>query len=234
MDAAAPHTGVRHGVRAPLDPQELKLGEGRRGTRRLGTAADDGAKDLTGYDDGDRIGDGPRQLRRPAHLGRGTRRIGVPGMATTVPVLGTPTGAHIDVHPGPGHHRSGNRSRHPSRTVVPDRMQPTRREPMHSKQPHQHPEHAHQRRPPPQGRPHGTRLGSGHVGHPRGLLCIPRGGTRYLIPDWLGVPRHTFHAVFGAAIAQGRDYRETFHEFRPGFDLHARITRVETRIPDGT
>lgn len=38
--------------------------------------------------------------------------------------------------------------------------------------------------------------------------------------DWLGVPRHTFHAVFGAVIAQGRDYRETFQEFRPGFDLH--------------
>lgn len=38
--------------------------------------------------------------------------------------------------------------------------------------------------------------------------------------DWLGVPRHTFHAMFGAVIAQGRDYRETFHEFRPGFDLY--------------
>ncbi|WP_409471883.1 HAD family hydrolase [Streptomyces sp. HC307] len=37
--------------------------------------------------------------------------------------------------------------------------------------------------------------------------------------DWLGVPRHTFHAMFGAVIAQGRDYRETFQEFRPGFDL---------------
>jgi hypothetical protein len=34
--------------------------------------------------------------------------------------------------------------------------------------------------------------------------------------DWLGVPRHTFHAVFGAVIAQGRDYREVFQEFRPG------------------
>ncbi|GAB2792825.1 hypothetical protein GCM10027091_26220 [Streptomyces daliensis] len=39
--------------------------------------------------------------------------------------------------------------------------------------------------------------------------------------DWLGVPRHTFHAMFGAVIAQGRDYRETFQEFRPGFDLYA-------------
>jgi HAD superfamily hydrolase (TIGR01549 family) len=38
--------------------------------------------------------------------------------------------------------------------------------------------------------------------------------------DWLGVPRHTFHAMFGAVIAQGRDYREVFQEFRPGFDLH--------------
>ncbi|MFC1417797.1 HAD family hydrolase [Streptacidiphilus cavernicola] len=39
--------------------------------------------------------------------------------------------------------------------------------------------------------------------------------------DWLGVPRHTFVAVFGAVIAQGRDYRETFQEFAPGFDLYA-------------
>ncbi|MFJ4633383.1 HAD family hydrolase [Streptomyces sp. NPDC088847] len=38
--------------------------------------------------------------------------------------------------------------------------------------------------------------------------------------DWLAVPRHTFHAMFGAVIAQERDYREVFQEFRPGFDLH--------------
>ncbi|MFH8471670.1 HAD family hydrolase [Streptomyces sp. NPDC018000] len=38
--------------------------------------------------------------------------------------------------------------------------------------------------------------------------------------DWLGVPRHTFVSMFGAVIAQGRDYRETFQEFRPGFDLY--------------
>ncbi|MFI8535318.1 HAD family hydrolase [Streptomyces aquilus] len=38
--------------------------------------------------------------------------------------------------------------------------------------------------------------------------------------DWLGVPRHTFHSMFGAVIAQGRDYREVFQEFRPGFDLY--------------
>lgn len=39
--------------------------------------------------------------------------------------------------------------------------------------------------------------------------------------DWLGVPRHTFSALFGATIALGRDYRETFQVFRPGFDLAA-------------
>ncbi|MER5737323.1 HAD family hydrolase [Streptomyces sp. NPDC002262] len=38
--------------------------------------------------------------------------------------------------------------------------------------------------------------------------------------DWLGVPRHTFAATFGAVIAQGLDYRETFQRFRPGFDLY--------------
>lgn len=37
--------------------------------------------------------------------------------------------------------------------------------------------------------------------------------------DWLGVPRHTFSATFGAVIALGKDYRETFQCFRPGFDL---------------
>lgn len=37
--------------------------------------------------------------------------------------------------------------------------------------------------------------------------------------DWLGVPRHTFSAMFGAVIARGLDYREVFQVFRPGFDL---------------
>lgn len=37
--------------------------------------------------------------------------------------------------------------------------------------------------------------------------------------DWLGVPRHTFSAIFGAVIARGGDYRETFQVFAPGFDL---------------
>lgn len=51
--------------------------------------------------------------------------------------------------------------------------------------------------------------------------------------DWLSVPRHTFHAMFGAVIAQGRDYRETFQEFQPGFDLYAeRERRAEAGKPE--
>lgn len=51
--------------------------------------------------------------------------------------------------------------------------------------------------------------------------------------DWLGVPRHTFAAMFGAVVAQGRDYRETFQEFRPGFDLYAeREKRAEAGQPE--
>lgn len=37
--------------------------------------------------------------------------------------------------------------------------------------------------------------------------------------DWLGVPRHTFSAMFGAVIAQGGDYREVFKYFKADFDL---------------
>ena len=51
--------------------------------------------------------------------------------------------------------------------------------------------------------------------------------------DWLGVPRHTFASMFGAVIAQGRDYRETFQEFRPGFDLyHERERRAQAGKPE--
>nr|WP_067667927.1 HAD family hydrolase [Nocardia miyunensis] len=46
--------------------------------------------------------------------------------------------------------------------------------------------------------------------------------------DWLGVPRHTFSTVFGAVIATGRDYREAFQAFKPGFELsRERQARVE-------
>jgi HAD superfamily hydrolase (TIGR01549 family) len=45
--------------------------------------------------------------------------------------------------------------------------------------------------------------------------------------DWLGVPRHTFSAMFGAVIARGDDYRQTFHHFRSGFDLTGERLRRE-------
>lgn len=51
--------------------------------------------------------------------------------------------------------------------------------------------------------------------------------------DWLGVPRHTFSAVFGAVIARGGDYRETFQIFRPDFDLAtAREERANAGKPE--
>ena len=64
--------------------------------------------------------------------------------------------------------------------------------------------------------------------------CLVNETTEYgTWADWLGVPRHTFHAVFGAVIAQGRDYRETFQEFRPGFDLdQERERRAEAGFPE--
>ncbi|GAA4862318.1 HAD family hydrolase [Actinomycetospora straminea] len=49
--------------------------------------------------------------------------------------------------------------------------------------------------------------------------------------DWLGVPRHTFSAVFGAVIARGGDYREVFQHFQPGFDLQkARQERIDSGL----
>jgi FMN phosphatase YigB (HAD superfamily) len=51
--------------------------------------------------------------------------------------------------------------------------------------------------------------------------------------DWLGVPRHTFSAVFGAVIANGQDYRETFQVFWPGFELdQARRERADAGRPE--
>jgi HAD superfamily hydrolase (TIGR01549 family) len=43
--------------------------------------------------------------------------------------------------------------------------------------------------------------------------------------DWLGVPRHTFSAVFGAVVAAGRDHRDVFEYFQAGFDLDAERER---------
>jgi len=45
--------------------------------------------------------------------------------------------------------------------------------------------------------------------------------------DWLGVPRHTFSAMFGAVIDRGDDYRQTFQHFRPGFELAVERLRRE-------
>ena len=51
--------------------------------------------------------------------------------------------------------------------------------------------------------------------------------------DWLGVPRHTFSAVFGAVIAQGHDYRQAFQYFRPGFRLdEERRRRADAGQPE--
>jgi HAD superfamily hydrolase (TIGR01549 family) len=45
--------------------------------------------------------------------------------------------------------------------------------------------------------------------------------------DWLGVPRHTFSAIFGAVVARGDDYRQAFEFFRPGFNLPVERFRRE-------
>lgn len=51
--------------------------------------------------------------------------------------------------------------------------------------------------------------------------------------DWLNVPRHTFSSAFGAIIASGKDYRETFQVFRPGFDLtREREARAQAGYPE--
>jgi FMN phosphatase YigB (HAD superfamily) len=51
--------------------------------------------------------------------------------------------------------------------------------------------------------------------------------------DWLGVPRHTFSAMFGTVIAAGRDHREVFEYFRPGFDLEQeRERRAQAGRPE--
>jgi HAD superfamily hydrolase (TIGR01549 family) len=46
--------------------------------------------------------------------------------------------------------------------------------------------------------------------------------------DWLGIPRLTFLAVCGAAIASGNpDHREPFRIFRPGLDLGEELRKRE-------
>lgn len=64
--------------------------------------------------------------------------------------------------------------------------------------------------------------------------CLVNEGREYgTWADWLGVPRHTFSAVFGAVIARGLDYRETFQVFKPGFDLgEERRKRADAGQPE--
>jgi HAD superfamily hydrolase (TIGR01662 family) len=51
--------------------------------------------------------------------------------------------------------------------------------------------------------------------------------------DWLGVPRHTFSSVFGAVIARGMDYRQSFQVFQPGFNLaQERERRAQAGQPE--
>lgn len=45
--------------------------------------------------------------------------------------------------------------------------------------------------------------------------------------DWIGVPRHTFSALIGIVVAQGRNNAEAFQYVRPGFDLVAERKRRE-------
>ncbi|WP_189131063.1 HAD family hydrolase [Wenjunlia tyrosinilytica] len=37
--------------------------------------------------------------------------------------------------------------------------------------------------------------------------------------DWLGVPRHTFSAVFGASLTREVDHFDVFRTFKPDFDI---------------
>lgn len=46
--------------------------------------------------------------------------------------------------------------------------------------------------------------------------------------DWLGVPRFTFFAVLGGAIARGEHHRRVFEILRPGFDLAAEQRQRES------
>lgn len=51
--------------------------------------------------------------------------------------------------------------------------------------------------------------------------------------DWLGVPRHTLSAVFGAVVARGLDFDETFRIFRSGFDIATeRQLRAAAGVPE--
>ncbi|HEY2522785.1 MAG TPA: HAD family hydrolase [Streptosporangiaceae bacterium] len=51
--------------------------------------------------------------------------------------------------------------------------------------------------------------------------------------DWLGVPRHTFSAVFGGMVATGREFRDALVLFKPDFHLPTeRRRRAEAGLID--
>jgi FMN phosphatase YigB (HAD superfamily) len=51
--------------------------------------------------------------------------------------------------------------------------------------------------------------------------------------DWLGVPRFTFMAVFGAIIDRDEDHLQVFQRFRPGLDVVAeQQRRIDAGDPD--
>lgn len=45
--------------------------------------------------------------------------------------------------------------------------------------------------------------------------------------DWIGVPHHTFSALIGIVVADGRNNAEAFQYVRPGFDLATERQRRE-------
>lgn len=45
--------------------------------------------------------------------------------------------------------------------------------------------------------------------------------------DWIGAPRHTFSALIGIVVAQGRNSAEAFQYVQPGFDLAGERQRRE-------
>jgi hypothetical protein len=52
--------------------------------------------------------------------------------------------------------------------------------------------------------------------------------------DWLGCRDTPFRQSWGAVIARGQHYRETFQVFRPGFNLgEERRRRTATGQPEG-
>ncbi|MEU2907923.1 HAD family hydrolase [Streptomyces globisporus] len=52
------------------------------------------------------------------------------------------------------------------------------------------------------------------------------------LADALSVPRHTFYAILGAALAQGGDYHDAVNRLQPGFDLSAHAANIRLTEAD--